>query len=138
ILQSHFNALVSVLVVHEVDDVHRVDVNAGEPVHHLVEAVQHIIEIEVVAFNSPASRTHLRARDFVFSSIDRVQKALCKVGSCAEELHLLAYQHWRYTAGYGAIISPGPAHNLVAFKLNRAAVDGDLRGKTSERLGKTR
>ena len=49
VVQRHLDPLVGILVVHVVDDVHGIDINPGEPVHHLFELVQHVIEVEVVA-----------------------------------------------------------------------------------------
>ena len=47
VVQRHLDPLVGVLVVHVVDDVHGIDVDAGEPVHHLLELVEHVVEVEV-------------------------------------------------------------------------------------------
>ena len=71
-------------------------------------------------------RTDLLAADFVPAAVDRIEQTLGQVGSRAEELHLLADQHRRHTAGDGAVVAPGAAHDLVAFELNRAGVDRHL------------
>ena len=65
VVQRHLDPLVGVLVVHVVDDVHGVDVDAGEPVHHLFELVEHIIEVEVLALDGADLRADLLAGDFV-------------------------------------------------------------------------
>ncbi len=49
VVQGHLDPLVGVLVVHVVDDVHRADVHARQPVHHRLEPGRHVIELEVVA-----------------------------------------------------------------------------------------
>ena len=59
-------------------------------------------------------------------------KTFGQVGPGAEELHLLAQQHGRDTTGNGAVVSPGSAHDFVAFELNGAGVDGYLGGKAPE------
>src|SRR4051812_45552430 len=120
--------------MHVMDDIHGVDVNAGQPVHHLHEPVEHVVEVQVLSFNGSESRADLRARDLVPPSIDCVQKTLRKIGSRAEELHLFAKQHWGNTARYGAVIPPSAAHDLVAFKLNGAAIDGNFGGETPESI----
>ena len=93
IVQRHFDALVGVLVVHVVDDVHGVDVHAGEPVHHPVELVNHVFEFEDVAFHGFEGGTYLIAADLVPAAVDGVEQTLREVGARAEELHLLADQH---------------------------------------------
>ena len=49
VMQRHLNALIGILVVHVVNDVHGIDVDAGKPVHHLFELVDNIVEVEVLA-----------------------------------------------------------------------------------------
>ena len=56
VVQRHLDPLVGILVVHVVDDVHGVDVDAGQPVHHRLEASQHVVEVEVVALHRLAGR----------------------------------------------------------------------------------
>ena len=79
--------------MHVVDDVHRVDVNTGEPLHHALELRQHVVEIEVFALDCAVLRTYLFACDFVAAAVDRIEKALGEVRARPEELHLFAHQH---------------------------------------------
>jgi hypothetical protein len=51
-MQRHLEPLVCILVVHVVDNVHRVHVDTREPLHHPLESFKHVIEIEVVTFDS--------------------------------------------------------------------------------------
>src|SRR5262249_19250564 len=67
-----------------------------------------------------------------------VEQTLGEISARAEELHLLAYQHRRYTARYGSVIAPRPAHDFIAFKLNGACIDGHLSGKAPELIGQPR
>src|SRR5207237_1342732 len=46
VVEGHLHALVGVLVVHVVDDVHGADVDAGQPVHHPHELREHVVEVE--------------------------------------------------------------------------------------------
>jgi hypothetical protein len=89
----HLEALVGVLVVHVVDDVHGVHVDAGEPVHHPFEPADDVVEIEHVTLHGPERRADLLAADLVASPVDRVEQTLGEVGPGAEELHLLADAH---------------------------------------------
>ena len=50
-LKRHFDPLIGIFVVHIVDAVHGGDVGGRQPVHDLVEAVDDIVEIEVVALD---------------------------------------------------------------------------------------
>ena len=93
-MERHLDPLVRVLVMHVVDDVHRVDVHFGEPIHHFLEPVEHVIEIQVIALHRAVPGPNLIAGYFVAATIDCIEKTLGKVGARAEELHLLAHQHW--------------------------------------------
>ena len=55
VVQRHLDAFVRVFVVHVVDDVHGVDIHARQPVHHLLELAEHVVEVEIVAL-APASK----------------------------------------------------------------------------------
>ena len=88
------------------DDVHGVDVHARQPVHHLVEPLDHVVEVEVVALDRLERGRDLLAADLVAAAVDRVEQALRQVGARAEELHLLADQHRRDAAGDRAVVAP--------------------------------
>ena len=62
VVQRHLDPLVRVLVVHVVDDVHGVDVHAGQPLHHPLELAGHVLEIEVLALHRAEVGTDLLAR----------------------------------------------------------------------------
>ena len=125
VVQGHLEPLVRVLVVHVVDDVHGVDVHARQPVHHPLELLAHVVELEVVTLDRRCRRRDLVAADLVAPAVDRIQQALRQVGARAEELHLLADQHRGDTAGDRAVVAPGAAHDLVALELDRARIDRD-------------
>src|SRR5262249_53212532 len=125
-------------VVHKVDDVHRVDVYSGEPVHHVVEPVHDIVEVKVLTLNGGTRGTDLFAGDFVPAAVDSVKQALGQVGPGTKELHLFADEHWRHAAGDGPVVSPGTPHDFVAFKLNGARVDRHLCRKIAKTIGQAR
>ncbi len=88
VVQRHLEALVGVLVVHVVDDVERVDVGPGEPVHHRGRGGH--APRRSPAY-SPVSggqrRRDLLAGDLVAAAVDRVEQRLGEVDPGAEELH---------------------------------------------------
>ena len=133
IVQRHLDPLVGVLVVHVVDDVHRVHVHARQPVHHSLELRR---RRRRTRGSRPVTGSNVRADllagDFVAAAVDGVEKALGEVRARAEELHLLAHEHRRNAAGNRAVVAPGAAHERVALELQRAGIDGDLRGELPE------
>src|ERR1044072_3010780 len=131
-MERHFNTFVGILVVHVVDSVQRIHINASHPLHHLFKLLQNFLEGKVVTLNSSTIRPYLFPTDFIFSTIDRIQKTLREICSGSEELHLFADQHWRYTTRNRTVISPRAPHYLVAFELNGAGINGHFGGKTSE------
>ena len=92
-MERHFDPLVGIFVVHVVDDVHRSDVNAGEPLHRRFEAVEDVVELEVIPLHRLRDRRDLLARHLVAAAVDCIEQAFGEVGASAEELHLLAHQH---------------------------------------------
>src|SRR5688572_1209316 len=120
------------------DDVHRVYIDFSKPVHHFFKPFEHVIENEEVTLDRFTLRPDLLAADLVATPVNRIEKTLGQVGARAKELHLFAHQHRRYTTGNGPVVTPGAAHNLIAFELNRAGVDRDLGPKTTERIRHSR
>src|SRR5689334_11213329 len=96
--------------MHVVDDVHGVDVNAGEPIHHLLELPDDVVEFEVLPFYRFRLRSNLFPRNLIPSSIDRVKQTFGEIGASAKELHLFAHQHWRNTTCDGAVVTPRATH----------------------------
>ncbi len=132
VVQRHLDPLVGVFVVHVVNDVHGVHVHARQPVHHLVEALDHLVEVEVVALDRLGGGADLLAARLVAAAVDGVEQTLGQVGARAEELHLLAHQHRRHATGDRAVVAPRPPHDFVALELERAGVDGHLRREVPE------
>ena len=132
VVQRHLDPLVGVLVVHVVDDVHGVHVHARQPVHHLVEALDHLVEVEVLPLDRLRGGADLLAAHLVAAAVDGVEQALGQIGARAEELHLLAHQHRRHATGDRAVVAPRPPHDFVALELERAGVDGHLRREPPE------
>ena len=100
--------------------------------------VEDIVEVEDVPFHRVDRRRDLFAAHLIAPAVDGVEQAFCEVRPCAEELHLLADDHRRHAAGDRAVVAPGAAHDLVALELDRARVDGHLRGEPAEAVGQPR
>src|SRR5262245_51028681 len=96
--------------MHVVDDVHRVDIHTREPLHHPFELAGHVIELEVITLHRLDCRPDLLAADFVSPAVDGVEKTFGEVSARSEELHLLADEHRRNTAGNRTIVTPGATH----------------------------
>ena len=62
----------------------------GQPLHHILILIPHLVVIQVLGSDRAVLRSDLLAADLIYTAVDRVQKALCKVGAGAKELHLLA------------------------------------------------
>ena len=90
-MKRHFKAFVCVLVVHIVDDVHGVDVHTSEPIHHLFEPAEHVMEVKVLALHAVDLRSHLLACDFISAAVDGIQQTFGEVCPRAKKLHLLAH-----------------------------------------------
>src|ERR1051325_4134478 len=138
IVQRHLYALVGVLVVHVVDDIHGVDVDAREPLHHSFKPVNAIIEVKVLSLDRADVWANLLACDLIAASVDGIEKTLGEVGPRAEELHLFADLHGRDTTCDGPVIAQRAAHDLVVFELNGAGVYRHARGEAAKPFGQAR
>ena len=126
--ECHLGFLVVVLVVHILDEVQHVDVQAGQPVQHLDILGQHFVIGQVLAGDGGIVGAALLVALLVHAAVDGVQQALGKVGACAEELHLLAGLGSRHAAADGVIVAPDGLHHVIVLVLDAAGVDGHLGG----------
>jgi hypothetical protein len=125
IVQRHLDAFVGILVVHVMDDVHRIHIHLGQPFHHPLELAGDIVKVEIVALDRFNLWPDLLAGEFVAPAVDGVKEALGEVRARAEKLHLFAHEHWRNATGDRAIVTPRDAHQRVVFELQCAGVNGD-------------
>ena len=79
--------------MHIMDDIHGIDVDTGQPVHHLLELADHVIEVEELATNSTDRGPDLFTCKFVSPTVNRIEEAFGQIGSGAEELHLFSHEH---------------------------------------------
>ncbi len=135
--KSHLSGFIIVFVVHVVDEVQGIDVNADEPIHHLVVFGDDRIVIEVFGGNRGISWADLLTGFHVDSAIDRVKQALGKVGARSEELHLFASLGGGNAAADRIVITPHWAHHIVILVLDGRGIDGDFRGVVLEILRKS-
>ena len=126
IVQSHLDALVAVLIVHVVDCIKSVDINACKPAHHVQVLGEDIVVIKVLALNSTVLRTNLLAGFLVTAAIDCVKQAFSKVGTSTKELHLFTNAHGADAASNCVVIAMIDAHKIVVFILDRAGSNRDF------------
>src|SRR5579872_5650267 len=119
------------------DNVHGVDIDSSNPIHHAFEFVDDVVKVEIFTLHSALCRGDLFATDFVPATVDCVEETLGKVGTGAEELHLLSHQHGGHTTSNGSIISPRATHDLITFELDGTGVDRYLGNKVAKRLWQT-
>ena len=73
IVQRHLQLFIRIFVVHIVDDVQRVDIQAGEPVAHLVVVLVHLVVIQHIVGDGRERRRNLIAGFLVAAAVDGVQ-----------------------------------------------------------------
>ena len=74
--------------MHIVDDVHGIDINVGEPVHHTFEIVDNIVKVKVFSLDRSPGRSDLVASDFIPATVDCIKQAFGEIRTGAEKLHL--------------------------------------------------
>ena len=126
IVQSHLDALVAVLIVHVVDCIKSVDINACKPAHHVQVLGEDIVVIKVLALNGTVLRTNLLAGLLVTTAIDCVKQAFSKVGTSTKELHLFTNAHGADAASNCVVIAMIDAHKIVVLVLDRAGGNRDF------------
>ena len=71
------------------DDVQGVDIYLGQPFHHILVLVHHVVKIQILGGHRTVFRAYLLSADFIHTAVDGVEQALGQVGSGAKELHFL-------------------------------------------------
>ena len=138
--KSQFGGFVIVLVVHVVDQVQGVHIDAGEPVQHNVVLVHHILVVQVVASNGGQFRANLHAGHqaafFVLAAVNGVEQGLGQVGAGAKELQFLAGLGGGHAAADAVVVAPDGTHHVVVLVLDRTCGHRDVGGVFLEVLGK--
>ena len=135
--QSHLCCLIVVFVMHVMDHVQSSNVQMSQPVHHNVVFLHNLIIVQILAGDRLIFRSNLLFCLLVFTAVDSVQKAFCKVCTSAEELDLLTGLGSRYTAADGVIIAPYRTHYIIIFILDRTCCNRNMSGIISECFWKT-
>ncbi|MNO66898.1 hypothetical protein D3C76_576970 [compost metagenome] len=127
VVQRHQGGFVAVLVVHVVDDVQGGDVLLGQPVHEVIQAIHHVVVLEVLGLDHFGFRADLDLELLVHTAVDCIQHGLGQVGTSAEELHLFADDHRRHAASDGVVIVVEVrTHQVIVLVLNGRGLDGYL------------
>ncbi len=132
--ECHLSCLIVVLVMHILNQVQGVYIETCKPIHHLVVLLHNFIEVKDIGSDGLVLRTYLHLVLLIDTTVDSVEKALSKVCTCAEELHLLTGLGSGYTAADAVIIAPDRTHYIIVLILDGAGIDGDLSSITTEVL----
>ena len=126
VVQSHFVCLIVILVVHIVDNLQGIHVHLGQPTHHLLVFLHHLVIVEIFARNRLELGSHLHTGTLVAPAVDGIKQALGQIGTSTEELHLLADFHRRHTAGNAIVVTVIHTHQVVVLILDGRSVDRNL------------
>ena len=124
--QSHLCCFIVVFVMHIVDHVQCSNIQMSQPVHHLVIFCDYFVIVKVFRSNWLILRSYLLFCLLINTTVDRVQKAFCKVCTSSEELHFFTCLSSRYTAADAVVIAPYRTHNIIVLILDRACQYGDV------------
>ena len=137
-MKRHLQLLVTVFIVHIVNDVERVDIELAEPRAGLGEPGKHPVIIQEIPCQRLSYRSDLFAGLLVPAAVDRIQECLREIHAGAEELHLLADTHRGYAARDRIVVAKLFAHQIVVLILNRRSVDRYVGAVVLEILRKLR
>mmetsp|Transcript_18583 Transcript_18583/g.40673 ORF Transcript_18583/g.40673 Transcript_18583/m.40673 type:complete len:569 (+) Transcript_18583:82-1788(+) len=139
VMQCHLQALVVVLVVHEVDHVHGVDIQLCKPVNGLLKAGHDFVDVQraVAGGGQAPLRAHLGAGHLITAVVKGVEQQLGAVAARAEQLHLLASAHGADTACNADVLPKALAghHQGVVLVLQAAGGTGHVAAVLLEGLG---
>ena len=123
VMKPHLECFIRIFVVHVVNDLQSIDIDFCQPAHHLLVFLHHFVVIQILAGDRFETGSHLHTRFLVTSAIDRIQQALCQVGTSSEILHLLTDLHRRHTAGDTVIVAIVRTHQIVVLVLDGRGID---------------
>ena len=137
IVQRHLQFLIGVFIVHEVNDVHGIDVCFRQPCEVKIESLHHLAVLEHLALVDGHFRPDLHEITFVDAAVQRHEQGFGQVAPRTEKLHLLAHFHAADAAGDGIIVAPLAAHEIVVFILYGIRFGGNARGVSFEIFGQS-
>ena len=138
VVQRQLRRFIGIAIMHIMDQIHRIHVKTGQPLQHSAVAAAHYVIIQIFAFRQGQLRRYLERRFLVFAAVNGHQKRLSQIGPRAKELHLLPQAHSRHAAGNAVIIAVNGAHQIVAFVLNGAGIDGHFSAEAFEAFRQSR
>ena len=105
--------------MHEVDDVHRFVVHAGDFLEHQFEIGHHLIVVQHHVLDGRNALDHLLAGEFATPFVQCQQQSLGNVGAGTEELNLFANFLVRHATGNPVVVAATDrTHQVVIFVLD--------------------
>ena len=141
--QRHFRRFIVVLIMHVLNQIQDVDIEASEPVQHLIVFMHHFVVVEDIGSDRRIFGSYLHVvavlveELLVFATVDGIEQGLGKVGAGAEELHLFAGFRGADAAADAVVVAPDRAHYVVVFILDGRCADRDAGRIVAERLRQT-
>ena len=132
VMKGHLRPFITVFIMHIVDDIQGVHINACQPFHHIGKGFHNLVVFQHIAFVLTVFGTDLLPGLFINTAVQRIKQTFCQVGACAEKLHFLTDSHGGYTACDTVIIAVGYTHQIIIFILDGRSLDGHLRAVTFE------
>ena len=124
--QSHLCCFIIIFVMHIVDHVQCSNIQMSQPVHHLVVFLHYLIIVKIFRSNWLILRSYLLFCLLIYTTVDCVKKAFCKVCTSSEELDLFTCLCSRYTAADAVVIAPYRTHNIIILILDRACCNRNI------------
>ena len=124
--ERHLGCLIVVLVMHVLDEVKDIHIDACKPVHHGVILCDHFIIVKILGCDWTVRRANLLLCLLIHTAVDRIKEAFGEVCTSTEELHLLTGLRCRYAAADGVIIAPYRTHHVIIFILDGGGLYRDL------------
>ena len=120
--QCHLSCFVVILIMHVVDHVQCVNIQLGQPLHHLIVTFHYFIVIQIFRSNRSVSRSYLCFCLLIYTTVDCIQQTFCKVCTSSEELDFLTCLCCRYTTADAVVIAPYRTHNVIVLILYRTCL----------------
>ena len=137
VVKRHHKSLISVFIVHIVNDIHGVDIKSCHPRKILLICLINLFKCKGLFLKDFTLGSYLCALDFVLTAVKSHKENLCKVTSCTEELHLLTHLHCRYAASDCIVVAVHSSHYVVVLILNRVRINRNLSAEVLKCLRKS-
>ena len=114
-----------------------VDIKVAQPVYVDGEAFENAVEIKLFAVHNMHLGADVNSAGNIVAAVDCNKKELCKVASCAKELHLLADLHCGNAAGNSIVVTVDGTHKVIVLVLNGVGILRNLCAELFERFGQS-